>query len=87
VSHGERGGSRVSEDGSDSAALSTISVGSNERIRTGYESCRLWNLSEQSLSIPSKELPRQWLDTRTVLIRVVRKVPSRHSEPGPEHRG
>jgi hypothetical protein len=87
VSHGERGDSRVSEDGINSAALSMISVGLTERARFDYESCRWRNLREQSLSSLCKELPRQWLDTRTVLIRVVREVPSRRGELGPEHRG
>jgi hypothetical protein len=87
VSHGERGGSRLSEDGSNSAALSTIGVGLTERTESGYESCRLWNLRELSLSMLSKELLRQWLDTRAVLIRAVREVPTRHGEPDPEHRG
>src|SRR5215204_3513785 len=79
VSHGERAGSRVSEDGSNSAALSSISVGPTERAESGYASCRLWNPRELSFSILSRELLRQWLDTRAVLIRVVREAPSRHA--------
>ena len=64
MSHGERGGSRVSVDGSNSAALSTINVGLSEQAKSGYKSCRFWNLREQGLFIPSKELARQCLNAR-----------------------
>ena len=87
LSHGERRGSQVSEDGSNSAALSTVSAGPTARGGCGYESCRSWNPGEESSSIPRKELVRQRLDMRMVLISLVREVPSRNGEPGPEDRG